>query len=247
MFNSWYLNNSLKHKDAILPRRARLAIAGVPWHIIQRGNNRSACFYREEDYLFYLEQLNSQASKFGCALHAYCLMTNHVHLLVTPSEQDSASLMMKNLGQRFVQFINKTYQRSGTLWEGRFKSCITQEDNYVLACYRYIELNPVRAGIVALPENYRWSSFGVNGEGDSSDLITPHEMYLGLASTPNKRLSAYRKLFSAQIDEQEVNDIRAATNGNFVLGNQRFQRMIGNLLQRRTEPGKPGRPRSQLN
>ena len=132
-----------------MPRRARLAIAGIPWHIIQRGNNRCACFYHEEDYDLYLKQLATQAHKFGCLVHAYCLMTNHVHLLITPPEKDSASLLMKNLGQRYVQFINKTYQRSGTLWEGRFKSCLAQEEQYVLACYRYIELNPVRANMVS--------------------------------------------------------------------------------------------------
>jgi REP element-mobilizing transposase RayT len=110
-----------------VPRRARLAIAGIPWHIIQRGNNRCACFFHEEDYRFYLEQLSTQAQKFGCLVHAYCLMTNHVHLLLTPHEKDSASLLMKHLGQRYVQFINRTYRRSGTLWEGRFKSCLTQE------------------------------------------------------------------------------------------------------------------------
>ncbi len=128
-----------------MPRRARLAIAGIPWHIIQRGNNRSACFYDDVDYRKYLDLLEEQAHKHGCLVHAYALMTNHVHLLVTPERKDSAALMMKNLGQRYVQYINRTYCRSGTLWEGRFRSCLAQSEAYVLACYRYIELNPVRA------------------------------------------------------------------------------------------------------
>jgi putative transposase len=140
-----------------VPRRARLAIAGIHWHIIQRGHNRCACFFHEEDYRFYLDQLGTQAQKFGCLIHAYCLMTNHVHLLLTPQEKDSVSLLMKHLGQRYVQFINRTHQRTGTLWDGRFKSCLTQEERCVLVCYRYIELNPVRAGRVAHPRDYPWS------------------------------------------------------------------------------------------
>jgi len=172
-----------------MPRRARLAIAGIPWHIIQRGNNRSACFYTDEDYLYYLDHLKQQGDKFGCAIHAYCLMTNHVHLLITPKAIDSASLMMKHLGQRYVQYINRTYRRSGTLWEGRFKSCLAQEDRYILTCYRYIELNPVRAGMVIHPRDYRWSSFGFNGDGLESELIRPHSDYEGLGKTMEKRLS----------------------------------------------------------
>ena len=142
-----------------MPRRARLSLPGVPWHIIQRGNNRSVCFHAEDDYQFYLHYLKEFADKFGCALHAYVLMTNHVHLLLTPARDDSAALMMKHLGQRYVQYVNRTYRRSGTLWEGRFRSCLTQSEDYVLACYRYIELNPVRAGMVLKPQDYRWSSY----------------------------------------------------------------------------------------
>ena len=142
-----------------MPRRARISMPGIPWHIIQRGNNRSACFYAEEDYRLYLDHLKEQADKYGCAVHAYVLMTNHVHLLLTPEKENSAALLMKNLGQRYVQYINRTYRRSGTLWEGRFRSCLTQTEDYVLACYRYIELNPVRANMVNHPRAYPWSSY----------------------------------------------------------------------------------------
>jgi putative transposase len=142
-----------------MPRRARIQLPGVPVHLIQRGNNRSACFYADEDYRFYLDHLTEQATKHRCAIHAWCLMTNHVHLLVTPRHADSLSRLMKALGQRYVQYINRTYRRSGTLWEGRFRSCLLQEEAYVLACYRYIELNPVRACLVAHPAEYRWSSY----------------------------------------------------------------------------------------
>ena len=225
-----------------MPRRARLAIAGIPWHIIQRGNNRSACFFRDEDYQFYLEQLALQAEKFDCRVHAYCLMTNHVHLLITPAEKDSASLMMKHLGQRFVQYINKRYCRSGTLWEGRFKSCITQEERYVLTCYRYIELNPVRANMVLHPKDYRWSSYAVNAGWMSNTLITPHKHYLSLAPSKEARLGAYRSLVDEAMFDADIKAIRSATNGNFVLGNYRFQREIEIALGRRARPGKPGRP-----
>lgn len=225
-----------------MPRRARLAIAGIPWHIIQRGNNRSACFYADEDYLYYLDHLKQQSDKFGCAIHAYCLMTNHVHLLITPEAIDSASLMMKHLGQCYVQYINRTYRRSDTLWEGRFKSCLVQEDRYVLTCYRYIELNPVRAGMVIYPRDYRWSSFGFNGDGLESELIRPHSNYEGLGKTMEQRISAYRSLFDGYVDDQTLKLIRTSTNGNYVLGDSRFQQEIEQALKRRVVPGMPGRP-----
>ena len=147
-----------------MPRRARLAIAGVPLHLIQRGNNRTACFFAEEDYALYLDHLTELAPKFDCRIHAYVLMTNHVHLLLTPRTATGASSLMKHLGQRYVQYINRTYRRSGTLWEGRFRSCIAREERYVLACYRYIEANPVRAAMVAdRPGQDKWglSPFGM--------------------------------------------------------------------------------------
>ena len=181
-----------------MPRRARLLLPGVPLHLIQRGNNRSACFYADEDYLFYLDNLKLQAEQHGCAVHAWCLMTNHVHLLVTPSKPESASLMMKGLGQRFVQYINRTYARSGTLWEGRFRSCLLQEEDYVLACYRYIEMNPVRASMVEHPAEYRWSSYGANAHGLPSAIIEANPLYTQLGETADLRASAYRELFRYQ-------------------------------------------------
>ena len=125
----------------MMPRRPRIAISGVPLHLIQRGNNRQACFYADSDYQFYLEWLEKCAVKYGCQIHAYVLMTNHAHLLITPEKAESAGQMMKYLGQRYVQYVNRSYRRSGTLWEGRFKSCIAQDESYVLGCYRYIVLN----------------------------------------------------------------------------------------------------------
>ncbi len=225
-----------------MPRRARLALAGVAWHIIQRGNNRSACFYAEEDYRRYLETLKEQAEKYGCAVHAYVLMTNHVHLLVTPERTDSAALMMKNLGQRYVQYINRTYKRSGTLWEGRFKSCLAQSEDYVLACYRYIELNPVRANMVSHPRDYRWSSYCANAESRLDALLTKHVEYLGLGANGNERRKNYRALFNAHMDSELVKEITTSTNGNFVLGKERFADEIAQALSRRVLRGRAGRP-----
>jgi putative transposase len=225
-----------------MPRRPRLALAGIPCHIIQRGNNRSACFYAPEDYDNYLDNLTEMAKRFHCQIHAYCLMTNHVHLLVTPQQTDSASLMMKHLGQRYVQTINRRYRRSGTLWEGRFKSCLAQNEHYVLTCYRYIELNPVRANMTNHPEDYPWSSHKTNGLGAANTIITPHEDYQQLGTTPNQRQCAYRQLVTTQLEQQQLDEIRKATNGNYVLGNNRFQQEIAAALGRRVTPGKTGRP-----
>ena len=226
-----------------MPRRARLSIAGVPWHIVQRGNNRAVCFHAEGDYRRYLDDLAEQAKRFGCTVHAYVLMTNHVHLLVTPQETDSASLLMKHLGQRYVQYINRTYRRSGSLWEGRFRPCLTQSEDYVLACYRYIELNPVRAAMVRHPRDYRWSSFHANGDGKTDTLVTPHEQYLGLAREAEARRENYRALFRAHLDPEVIAKIRTATNGNVVLGNKRFEEQIEKMLKRRVTLGRAGRPK----
>jgi putative transposase len=225
-----------------MPRRARLAIAGIPWHIIQRGNNRSACFYADGDYLRYLDTLREMSQKYGCAVHAYVLMTNHVHLLLTPGKIDSAALLMKHLGQRYVQYINRVYRRSGTLWEGRFRSCLTQSEDYVLSCYRYIELNPVRAMMVRHPGEYRWSSYRQNAKGITDELLIPHAEYLRLGHHDDTRRAAYQELFKSHIDDKRLGEIRNATNGNYALGNERFKTEIERVLKRRTTPGKSGRP-----
>jgi putative transposase len=229
-----------------MPRRARLSLPNVSWHIIQRGNNRGDCFFADEDYQRYLSELTTLAPKFECAIHAYVLMTNHVHLLLTPSSQDGVALLMKNLGQRYVQYVNRCYNRSGTLWEGRFRSCLTQAENYVLACYRYIEMNPVRAGIVKNPKNYPWSSFHVNAGGQESAIITPNHEYLHLGETLEERLNAYNVLFDEEISTTTLHAIRNATNGNFALGDAAFKEKISGLLDRRVSQGKVGRPTKSL-
>lgn len=225
-----------------MPRRPRLSLPGVPLHLIQRGNNRGACFYADEDYSYYLDHLAEQATKHGCRVHAYCLMTNHVHLLLTSTHENSLGGLMKALGQRYVQYVNRTYRRTGTLWEGRFRSCLMQDDAYVLACYRYIELNPVRAGMVAHPADYRWSSYRANAQGEIDPVLTPQTLYLAQGADQPTRQAAYRDLFRNELEAGLVDEIRLATNGNFALGDSRFTAQIEQALGRRTTPGKPGRP-----
>jgi putative transposase len=226
-----------------MSRRPRIAVAGVPLHIIQRGNNRQACFYDASDYQIYLDWLAQYARDSDCAIHAYVLMTNHIHLLLTPSRAEGPGLLMKHLSQRYTQYVNRTYRRSGTLWEGRYRSCIAQDEGYVLGCYRYIELNPVRAGMVAHPAEYPWSSYAANGRGSGRFALTPHPQYLALAGEEDGRRAAYRALFRQQLAPELIAQIRQATNGNFALGDVKFRQQIALALGRRVEPGQAGRPR----
>jgi putative transposase len=226
-----------------MPRRARVCLPRVPLHIIQRGNNRQACFYTDEDYRFYLDWLREYAAKTRCQVHAYVLMTNHVHLLLTADDVQGAGALMKALGQRYVQYVNRSYRRSGTLWEGRFRSCLTQEESYLLACMRYIELNPVWADMVAHPGEYRWSSYRANAQGEADAVLSPHALYHALGKDTTQRQAAYRELFRRELDPGMVDAIRQATNGNFALGNPCFAADIANALGRRVVPGVPGRPK----
>ena len=226
-----------------MPRRPRLILPNVPLHIIQRGNNRQACFFADEDYRFYLDWLAEHASKSGCQVHAYVLMTNHVHLLISAERAEAPGALMKALGQRYVQYVNRVYRRSGTLWEGRFRSCLTQEETYLLACQRYIELNPVRAAMVAHPAEYRWSSYRANAQGEADALVKPHSLYEALGLDAASRQAAYRELFRHDLEPGLVDEIRRATNGNFALGNERFAAQVSSALGKRVVPGKSGRPR----
>jgi len=225
-----------------MARKARIVLPGVPQHVIQRGNNRQACFYAEEDYRFYLECLEKATKKFDCEIHAYVLMTNHVHLLVTSPQAYGISQMMQSVGRRYVRYINHTYRRSGTLWEGRYKSSLVQDERYLLTCYRYIELNPVRARMVEAPGDYKWSSYRNNGFGQADTVITPHEQYLMLGNDKDQRSQYYRELFRHHLDDKQLHEIREAVNQELVLGNGRFKDEIEQVLQRRVRPGKPGRP-----
>jgi putative transposase len=225
-----------------MPRRGRIMLAGVPVHLVQRGNNRSPCFVADEDHSFYLFHLGRALGRFGCELHAYCLMTNHVHLLVTPRGAESCALLMKHLGQLHSQYFNKLYKRTGSLWEGRFRSCLVQSERYLLTCYRYIELNPVRAGLVAHPGDYRWSSYGENAAGGPAGLIKPHAEYLRLGLNAEERQQVYAELFGSYADAELVDELRSATNGGYAFGDDQFRAAMTRALGRRVERGRPGRP-----
>jgi len=207
-----------------MPRTARTVVPGVALHVIQRGNNRGRCFFREADRAVFLNYLRRFAPSCGCLVHAYCLMSNHVHLLVTPHAADACGSLMKQLGQHYVQYVNRAHGRSGTLWEGRFRSCVAASERYVLACYRYIELNPVRAGIVSLAHEYRWSSHRANAQADGDTLLAPHPAYLALADSDATRRIQYRALFDAVLDPRLVDEIRGATRNGRTLGAARNRR-----------------------
>ena len=225
-----------------MPRRARLVLPGMPVHIRHRGNNRQPCFFADEDRAFYLFHLRRLLFHAACRLHAYCLMPNHAHLLVTPTTVAGCGRLMQRVAQLHAQYINRTYGRSGTLWEGRFRSCIVQFEEYLLACYRYIDSNPVRAGLCGDPADFAWSSYRFNARGAADGALAPHEQYEALGATLGERRQAYIALFAGDQRYWRIDEIRKATDGNFALGDERFKRALAAKLGRRVEPGKPGRP-----
>lgn len=224
-----------------MARRARLVLPEVPLHIIQRGNNRHACFLSESDFRVYLSMLQIAAEDVACTVHAYVLMTNHVHLLLSPVDTTGPSMLMKALDQRYTQYVNRRYRRTGTLWEGRFRSCIVQSERYLLTCQRYIELNPVRAAMVASPREYHWSSYRANAEGSKDMLITHHSTYNRLGTTPDARQEAYRGLFAEEISANVLQFLRQATNGNYAMGDAPFLECAQRLLGRCVSPQGTGR------
>ena len=219
-----------------MARLPRIVIPGQPQHVIVRGNNRVAIFRADADYAFYLEKLKAACDKHGCQLHAYILMTNHVHLLITPETEPSLAKTLQMLGRYYVQYFNYRYKRTGTLWEGRYKATLIDSESYLLTCMRYIEQNPVRAGLVSHPSEYRWSSYHFNALGQADDLVTPHREYRRLDKSPEARQAAYRQLFRHHIAERDVTAIRDATNKAWVLGSQRFKQRVQQKLERHVEP-----------
>lgn len=226
-----------------MPRRPRIHLAGLPLHIVQRGHNREACFFAEDDYLAYRHWLGEALAASACVLHAYVQMTNHVHLLLTPPAPEAVSQLVISLGRRYVQYINKTYRRTGTLWDSRYKSSLVQADSYLLLCQRYIELNPVRAAMVDDPASYRWSSYRANGLGQADPLLTPHPLYSALGRTESQRLAAYRALFRPELDTDAVCDIRLALDQGQPVGDSRFLASIELATGQRREARPRGRPR----
>jgi len=228
-----------------MPRRSRIHIDGLPLHIVQRGHNREACFFCATDYQAYLHWLSEALKKESCMLHAYCLMTNHVHLLVTPEHAKSVPSLIISLGREYVQYINKTYHRTGTLWDSRYKSSLVQEETYLLNCQRYIELNPVRASMVKEPALYQWSSYRFNSLGEANRYVSPHSIYLSLGKNSKSRQAAYRGLFQSELDNDIINDIRQAITQNQPLGNSHFYTKIEAMVGKRREPKPRGRPKKE--
>ena len=227
-----------------MPRRARMYVAGLPYHLVQRGNNREACFIEPENYQFYLELWREVSRRYGLVVHAYCLMTNHVHFLVTPMRNDAVSNTMKVVGSRYAQYVNLRYKRTGTLWEGRHRASLVQIERYLLCCYRYIELNPVRAGMVARPDEYRWSSYGCNAWGDTG-WPRPHEEYTRLGGTADARCYAYCELFKHQLSEADLHLTRKAAYYCQPVGDDRFRLQIEARYGIRPGQLHRGRPRKK--
>ncbi|MCZ6801570.1 MAG: transposase [Nitrospirae bacterium] len=229
-----------------MARLPRFFVPGYPLHVIQRGNNREAVFSADADYSRYLEWLTEAANRHGCAIHAYVLMTNHVHLLLTPAHASSLPKTLQSLGRRYVQYVNRTYERTGTLWEGRYRATLIDSDSYLLTCCRYIELNPVRAEMVRHPREYPWSSYHVHAEGKKDSLMTPHPLYHELGRTAAARQKAYRELFRRHLSGETLEVIREATNKAWVLGSERFMKRLARKMDRRVSPLPRGRPPSEL-
>jgi putative transposase len=219
-----------------MPRKPRIVLPGQPQHVIIRGVNREPIFYDKADYCHYLDRLQAATTRYQYHLHAYVLMTNHVHLLITPVGEISLSSAIQSLGRRYVQYFNDKYGRTGTLWEGRYKASLVDNDEYIFLCYRYIELNPVRAQMVEHPVEYPWSSYQHNALGQVNPLIVPHERYCALGRQPEERQVAYRALFRAHVSDRQLDEIREAANKEWVLGSEYFKEKISRQLQRQVAP-----------
>jgi putative transposase len=224
-----------------MPRTPRPVLPGQSLHLIQRGNNRSRCFIDDVDREYYKSAVLSASARSGCSIHAYVMMTNHVHLLVTAGQSHSPARMMQSLGRTYVRYYNDRHDRSGTLWEGRYRSTLVDTERYFLACSRYIETNPLRAGLSVQPQQYRWSSFRCNAHGDRDPLVTPHAVYCALGKDDLARQSSYRALFSVPLDPDDVEAIRSSTNTGAVLGSDSrraaFEAALGRSLRRASHGG----------
>ena len=227
-----------------MPRLPRFDLAYVSQHVIQRGHDGNACFLAPGDYRCYLTQLLHASRRWDCAVHAYVLMPNHVHLLVTPSRVTSLASMMQAVGRNYVSYFNAMHRRSGTLWEGRYKSCLIGAD-YVLTCQRYIELNPVRAGLTGEPSSYAWSSYGCNALGFDDLVVAPHTEYVALGSYPEQRLRAYRQLFTVDIESDVLGEIRSYIQQQRALGSPLFQKWVESMFGRYAKVRPAHRPRRE--
>ena len=227
-----------------MARLPRFFVPGLPLHVIQRGNDRAPIFGGADDLAFFRACMEDAVKKHDVAVHAYVFMTNHVHLLVTPGTASSLPKTMQGIGRVYVQYFNSRHRRTGTLWEGRYKAAIVDDERYLLTCMRYIELNPVRAGVVASPAGYLWSSHRANAYAGVDSLIRPHPVYRQLGESAETRQAAYRELFRSSIAQDELCAIRDATQNAWALGGAAFREKIV-ALSRRGERLPLGRPRKE--
>ena len=225
-----------------MARLARLVVPLQVHHLIQRGHNRQAVFRDDEDRRKYLEILREVASIHHVAVHAYVLMDNHVHLLVTPEDAQGLSRMMQAQGRRFVAWFNKRHEHIGTLWEGRFRATVIDSERYLLLCMRYLDLNPVRAGLLVQCREYAWSSHAHYIGARTDPLITEHPLFWALGNTPFERDAAYKELFSADISPAEVTALTESALKGWPLGPAEFLASLAMQTDRRLQAGKRGRP-----
>jgi putative transposase len=223
-----------------MPRPPRVVLAGHTLHLIQRGNNRGSCFVDDQDRECYMAALLHASERARCEVHAYVLMTNHVHLLVTAGEAGAPARMMQALGRIYVRHFNERHERTGTLWEGRYRSALIDSERYFLQCSRYVETNPVRGGLTSTPEEWRWSSFRSNAEGQPNALVRRHAVYLALGRWGSSRREAYRALFETPLAPPVLDAIRRATNSGMVLGFDDSRSDLERTLGRRLSRAKHG-------
>jgi putative transposase len=228
-----------------MARLGRYFVADQPLHVIQRGNNKSRIFFTRDDATFFLGWLGDAAERYGLSVHAYVLMPNHIHLLASPQEADSLPRTMQSVGRRYVRYLNRRIERSGTLWEGRYRATVVDTDAHFMRVARYVELNPVRAALSPDPGSYRWSSHRTNALGAADPLVTPHALYLSLGADAAERADAYRVLFTEALSDEMLAAIRGATNRGWALGDEAFQQRMSDAGGRRAKPLAKGRTRAR--
>lgn len=229
--------------EAVIARMPRLVVPNQPHHVIQRGTDGTTIFHDDQDYETFLRWLLEASRLYKVAIHAYVLMSNHLHLLASPTDTEGLAKMMQWIGRQYVPYFNRRYQRIGTLWQGRYRTSVIDTERYFMVCSRYIELNPVRAGLSAHADSYRWSSCRHHVGLTQDNLITEHGLYWSLGNTPFEREAAYRAMLEEGLGVQEIKELRDSFTRGWALGSSNFKNNLSKKTNRRVEPGKRGRPR----
>jgi len=227
-----------------MPRKPRFFLPSIPIHAIVRGNDRKVIFAEDADKAAYLEIAKESSQVNQVHIHAYVLMDNHVHWLISSPVTENLSKFMQYLGRRYVPYFNHKYGKTGTLWEGRFKASLIETDHYLMRCYQYIELNPVRAKMVTNPESYIWSSYRANALAEINPVVTPHELYSRLGKNGVEQAQAYRESCKEKLEEHFITDIRNAVQTGTPLGSERFREQVESLLGKKVGYAQRGRPKN---